>query len=98
LQRLLSLWMSGKGIAPAVRQQALGKGYPVFSWYSILAGMGIFPDRAVLRPPTAAEAAYRLTDIDDLLERSAQNYPGHREVLGNIPPRRVGDSLQVYFW
>lgn len=43
LKQLLSLWMSGKGIAPAVRQQALGKGYPVFSWYSIMAGMGIFP-------------------------------------------------------
>src|SRR3984885_8476672 len=30
LKQLLSLWMSGKGIAPPVRQQMLGKGYPVF--------------------------------------------------------------------
>ena len=98
LKQLLSLWMSGRGIAPPVRKQALGKGYPVFSWYSILAGMGIFPDPSTLRPPTPKEDAYRMTDIDNLLDRSAQNYRDHREVLASIPPRRTSDSLQVYFW
>jgi len=98
LKQLLSLWMSGQSIAPPVRQQILGKGYPVFSWYSIMAGMGIFPDRAALRPPTVKEAKYRMGDIDNLLERSALNYRAHREVLGNIPPRRVSDSLQLYLW
>jgi hypothetical protein len=33
-----------------------------------------------------------------LLERSAANYRDHREVLDKIPPRRKGQSLQVYFW
>jgi hypothetical protein len=98
LKHLLSLWMSGKGIAPPVRQQVLGKGYPVFSWYSIMAGMGIFPDAATLHAPAAAENAYRLTAIDNLLDRSELNYRDHREVLENIPPRRQGDSLQIYFW
>ncbi len=60
LKQLLSLWMSGKGIAPAVRKQALGKGYPVFSWYSIMAGMGIFPD-----PVTLACAARHAGSIPD---------------------------------
>lgn len=98
LKQLLSLWMSGKCIAPPVRQQALGKGYPVFSWYSIMAGMGIFPDPVTLHAPKGKEDVYRLTEIDNLLERSALNYRDHREVLGNIPPRRMNDSLQVYFW
>jgi hypothetical protein len=98
LKKLLSLWMSGKGIAPPVRQQVLGKGYPVFSWYSIMAGMGIFPDLAALHAPQGKENTYRLTDIDNLLDRSALNYRDHREVLENIPPRRTNDSLQVYFW
>jgi tryptophan 6-halogenase len=98
LKQLLSLWMSGKGIAPPVRQQVIGKGYPVFSWYSIMAGMGIFPDLAALHAPKAAQNHYRLTDIDNLLDRSELNYRDHREVLENIPPRRHGDSLQVYFW
>ena len=90
--------MSGKGIAPPVRQQVLGKGYPVFSWYSIMSGMGIFPDPAALHAPKGKEDAYRMTDIDNLLDRSALNYRDHREVLENIPPRRNSDSLQVYFW
>jgi tryptophan 6-halogenase len=98
LKQLLNLWMSGQGIAPPVRQQALGKGYPVFSWYAIMAGMGIFPDPATLRAARGKENAYRMTDIDNLLDRSAQNYPDHRACLGNIPRRRNGDSLQVYFW
>jgi len=98
LKQLLNLWMSGKGIAAAVRQQKLGRGYPVFSWYSLLAGMGIFPDTGQLHPPTSAQAVYRIHEIDDLLERSAANYRDHAEVLKNIPPRRRGESLQVYFW
>jgi hypothetical protein len=90
--------MSGKGIAAPVRQRVLGKGYPVFSWYSIMSGMGIFPDRESLHPPKGREAQYRLGDIDNLLDRSAVNFRDHREVLDNIPQRRVGESLQVYFW
>jgi len=98
LKKLYSLWMAGKSIAPAVRQQMLGKGYPVFSWYSIMAGMGIFPDPHDLRPPTAPEACYSMAEIDNLLQRSAANYPDHRDALAGIAPRRPDASLQIYFW
>jgi hypothetical protein len=63
-----------------------------------MAGMGIFPDAAALHAPDGREDPYRLSDIDNLLDRSALNYRDHREVLENIPPRRQSDSLQVYFW
>ena len=76
----------------------LGKGYPVFSWYSIMAGMGIFPDPQDLRPPTAQEARFSMAEIDNLLERSSANYPDHRAALESIPPRRTGPALQIYFW
>jgi hypothetical protein len=46
--------MGGKSIAPGVSQQVIGKGYPVFSWYAIMAGMGIFPDAETLREPTTS--------------------------------------------
>jgi len=98
LKQLLSLWMSGKGIGPPVRKQVLGRGYPVFSWYSIMAGMGIFPEAGDLHPPQGKENTYRVAEIDNLLDRSAANYRDHREVLMNIPPRRNAESLQVYFW
>jgi glycine/D-amino acid oxidase-like deaminating enzyme len=98
LKKLYSAWMEGKSIVPGVRQQVIGKGYPVFSWYSIMAGMGIFPDPADLRAPTAQEARYSMTEIDNLLDRSARNFPEHRDALDQIEPRRTEDTLQIYFW
>jgi tryptophan 6-halogenase len=98
LKKLLSLWMDGKSIRGGIRQQAIGKGYPVFSWYAILAGMGIFPDAKDLRPPTEQEARFNMEEIDDLLARSARNFLPHAQVLKSIPPRRNEDSLQIYLW
>jgi hypothetical protein len=98
LKRLLSAWMEGKSLVPGIRQQVIGKAYPVFSWYAIMAGMGIFPDPHSLRAPTAKEACYSMPEIDNLLERSLANYPDHREALTRIAPRRTDDSLQIYLW
>ena len=98
LKKLYSAWMKGKSIAPGINSQVIGRGYPVFSWYSIMAGMGIFPDTQALRPPTAQEARYNLAEIDDLLDRSAVNFPDHKDALAAIAPRRTGASLQIYFW
>ena len=98
LKKLYSTWMAGKSIAPGVREQVIGKGYPVFSWYSIMAGMGIFPDPQQLRPPTPQEARYSMAEIDNLLDRSAVNYPDHRDALARIAPHRTDPALQIYFW
>jgi tryptophan halogenase len=98
LKKLYAAWMSGKSIAPGVSQQVIGKGYPVFSWYAIMAGMGIFPDPQNLRPPTAKEARFSMAEIDNLLTRSSGNYPDHREALARIAPRRTDPALQIYFW
>jgi hypothetical protein len=98
LRQLFGLWMSGKSIASAVRRQQLGKGYPVFSWYAIMAGMGIFPDAADLHAPSADEARYSMAEIDDLLARSSRHFRDHAAQLADIPPRRSGPSLQIYLW
>lgn len=98
LKRLYSAWMEGRSLVPGIRQQVIGKAYPVFSWYSIMAGMGIFPDPHTLRAPTAKEACYSMPEIDNLLERSLVNYPDHREALTRIAPRRTDESLQIYLW
>jgi hypothetical protein len=90
--------MTGKSIVPGVRQQQIGRGYPVFSWFALLAGMGVFPDVQDLRAPTGEEARYRLEEIDNLIERSAANYPDHKGLLARIPPRRREPALQAYFW
>jgi hypothetical protein len=39
-----------------------------------------------------------MAEIDDLLERSAENFRDHGQRLREIPPRRRDASLQIYFW
>ena len=96
LQQLFRTWLSGKSIVPDVSRQTLGKGYPVFSWYCIMSGMGIFPD--TLRAPTKKEARFKMTEIDNLLERSTMNFRKHRDVLADIPGKSREDALQIYLW
>ena len=98
LKKLYAAWMGGKSIVPGVRAQVIGQGYPIVSWYSLMAGMGIFPDPQDLRPPTAQEARYRLAEIDGLLDSSAANYPDHREALEHIRPRREIPDMRLYLW
>ncbi len=98
LRQLYGLWMSGKSIAADVGRQAIGKGYPVFSWYCIMSGMGIFPDPKDLRPASPPDNRYSMAEIDNLLQRSTLNFRSQREVLMNIPQKVQERSLQIYFW
>ncbi len=98
LRRLYGIWMAGKSIAGEVASQKIGYGYPIFSWYSIMAGMGIFPDQNELRAPAPGEAHYRMPEIDQLLTRSAANFPDQKALLSNIPPAKKDKSLQIYYW
>ena len=67
--------MWSRGITEEVGSQRLGQGYPIFSWYCIMCGMGIFPDHEELRPPTAMVSFYNMDEIDNLLARSAAGNP-----------------------
>jgi tryptophan 6-halogenase len=98
LKQLLTMWMSGKSISEDVGSQKIGAGYPIFSWYSIMAGMGIFPDAEQMRPPTAEENFYKMPEIENLLQRSAMNFRDQKEVLMDIPKKSVEKPLQIYFW
>jgi hypothetical protein len=97
LKQLFSMWVNGESIAGEVGKQAIGRGYPIFSWYCILAGMGVFPSREKLRP-ARSEEHYPMSEIDDLIGRSALNFNDQRQVLENIPARRRGESVQIYYW
>jgi hypothetical protein len=98
LRLLLGGWMASKPIVGGIRQGQIGRGYPTVSWYCLLAGMGLFPADANLRAPTAQEAQYDLDGLDQLLERSALNFPDHRDFLEDIPAKGVEKSFQLYQW
>lgn len=98
LASLLRTWMGRKPLVPGLRKREFGHAYPIVSWYCLLAGMGIFPDAGDLRPPTPKEAQHTLAGLDNLIERSALNYPDHRATLQAIPPRVREETLQLYLW
>ena len=98
LQQVLMTWMSRKPLTAGLKAGRFGQGYPIVSWYALLAGMGIFPEGADLRPPTPHQARHRLETVDDFVARSATNFPDHRKLLANIPPRLGDKTLQLYLW
>jgi len=98
LKQLLATWLASKPIIPGLKSGVFGQGYPTMSWYSLLAGMGLFPDPKTMRPPTADEAQHDMGEIDNLIERSAMNFPDQRELLQRIPLKPTEPSLQVYLW
>ena len=97
LAQLLHTWMARKPLVPGLRKREFGQAYPIVSWYCLLAGMGVFPNDD-LRPPSPKQARYSLAAIDNLIERSAMNYPDHRTLLQDIPARVKEETLQVYMW
>lgn len=94
LERLLRTWLSRRPIAGGLQQGTYGRGYPIMSWYCLLAGNGLFPDA----PTATAQPVVDLAAVDNLLERSAANFPEHRALLAAIPPRPTEASLQLYLW
>jgi 2-polyprenyl-6-methoxyphenol hydroxylase-like FAD-dependent oxidoreductase len=98
LQRLLRTWLSSRPIIGGLQQGTYGRGYPAMSWYCMLAGMGLFPDPQDMHATPPGKLQHNLTAIDNLLERSAANFPDHRSLLANIPPRPRETSLQLYLW
>ena len=81
LKRLLNRWMSGNNIVGEINALGSASAYPVFSWYCIMAGMGIFPDAETLRPASGREKQFSIAEIQNLLSRGATNFRDHRTVL-----------------
>lgn len=98
LQRLLKTWLASRPIIPGLKNGSFGHGYPTMSWYSLLAGMGLFPDPQEMRAPNAEEARHDLDALDNLLDRSAMNFPDQRDFLQHIPLKPKEKSLQLYLW
>ena len=96
LKELYNLWMAGQQHRQAGQAELIGQAYPVFSWYCIMAGMGIFPDAKSLRPPNASEKQFSMAEIDNLLTRSAINFRDQGELLADDTAearRRVAADL-----
>ena len=90
LQALLRTWMSAQPIAPGIDSGSFGIGGTLQSWYSLLAGVGLFPEV----DPARRESGGDLDGIDDLIRRGALNFPDQRAWLRDIPPH--ADRLDLW--
>lgn len=98
LKQLYGMWSSAdKSLKSLIREQKIGVGYPILSWYCLLAGMGIFPTINPNAKTDIADNTTKLTQLDELLNRSALNFKSQKEILQNIPTAQ-DNPLQLYLW
>jgi 2-polyprenyl-6-methoxyphenol hydroxylase-like FAD-dependent oxidoreductase len=97
LRELLGTWLARQPLVGGLQKGRFGYGFSTMSWYALLAGVGVFPEED-LRPAGPAQAPYDPAAIDNLVARSALNFPDHRELLRNIPPKPTERALQLYQW
>ena len=90
MRELYSAWFAGKDLATEVARLNIGAYYPAPSWYCIFSGMGILPDAAQVRAPSADEARFDLKALDEFLRRCTLNFSDHRAVLNNLASARRG--------
>jgi len=82
LKAIYQTWFEGKDLAAEIRRQNLERFYPIGSWYSLLAGMGSFPDIGPLTGPDTGPDM--LAPMDDFMRRCALNFRDHRSVLKDM--------------
>jgi 2-polyprenyl-6-methoxyphenol hydroxylase-like FAD-dependent oxidoreductase len=81
LRAILGTWMSGKNLTDELERQRLDAYFPNVSWNCLLAGKGIYPTKAQLRPGNEAANKYKLDDIQRFIDGCALNFPDHKMQL-----------------
>jgi 2-polyprenyl-6-methoxyphenol hydroxylase-like FAD-dependent oxidoreductase len=96
---IFEAWMSGKDLGAEITRQDIERYYPIGSWYSLLAGMGLFPPTA---QPVQDRHVQQQAEMKEFLRRCALNFRDHRQVVDEqaraaapIPVHRQGVLNQV---
>ncbi|SHN38810.1 Tryptophan halogenase [Duganella sacchari] len=87
LKHIFQTWIEGRDLAAEIRRQNIEHFYPVGSWYSLLAGMGSFPD---IGPATGPDL---VAPLDDFMRRCALNFRDHRTVLNEMAEQAKASSM-----
>lgn len=81
LHSILTTWMSGKNITDELERQKLDVYFPNVSWNCLLAGKGIYPTQAQLRPGNELAHKYDMAIMGKYLQRCALNFKPHNQQL-----------------
>ncbi|MDW7550735.1 tryptophan halogenase family protein [Pseudoalteromonas peptidolytica] len=84
LFNVLQTWVSGNNLSDELARQNIDQYYPSVSWHCLLAGYGVYPDQAQLKPGNALAKQYNIEKIEDYLRRCGLNFKAHRLELDAI--------------
>ena len=89
LRQLLEVWFAGGDLAQELQRQQIGDHYSLASWHCLLAGYGVFPDPAQLKPYDRRHGYIDIAQLEDFIQRCALNYPDHGDLLGALSAARA---------
>ncbi|HEX5765787.1 MAG TPA: tryptophan halogenase family protein [Woeseiaceae bacterium] len=81
LRSVLETWVGSKNLSDELARQKIDDYYPSISWHCLLAGYGLYPTDAQLKPGNELAHKYRLPALHDFIRRCAMNFRPHKEVI-----------------
>lgn len=84
LKSLLTAWFKGDDLSQEIARQGIAHYYPSLSWHCLLAGYGVFPEAAKLKPPEPGLGDADMQEIDRFVSGCASNFPLHDIALAAL--------------
>jgi 2-polyprenyl-6-methoxyphenol hydroxylase-like FAD-dependent oxidoreductase len=84
LRSVLETWVGSKNLSDELDRQKIDDYYPSISWHCLLAGYGLYPTGAQLKPGNELAHKYKLPDIHDFIRRCGMNFRPHKEVITEL--------------
>ena len=83
LKSIFGTWLQAQDLSAELARQDIERYYNAGSWYSLMAGMGVFPP---VRPGSADAGvnARQRREMQEFLRRCALNFRDHRQVLDEL--------------
>lgn len=80
LEKMIDAWVSNKDLEEELKKLEIDRYYQAISWYSLFAGMGLYPDGAT----KGFRLMFNINQIDSFLENCSLNFKSHKEYLESL--------------
>jgi glycine/D-amino acid oxidase-like deaminating enzyme len=84
LKAVMTSWFRGEDLGQTIDELGIGKYYSSLSWHCLLAGYGVFPDDAKIKPPGDDIQKLDMAKLDEFLRRCALNFSDHKKLLDDM--------------
>ncbi len=80
LDEMINSWLKSESLESKLKELQIERYYQPISWYSLFAGMGVYPDG----PLSNAKLNFDIKKIDDFLENCSLNFKAHKAELNAL--------------